>query len=89
MFVFQETGKLANKPELSNIYDFKAAAKYIGAYNTPDFYFVWYLTAMFSEYCIHFQLMEATKKKAKIRKSCPFSCCGKKIYFVSITRYFP
>lgn len=40
MFVFQETGKLANKPEVSKIYDFKAAAKCIGAYNTPDFYFV-------------------------------------------------
>lgn len=40
MFVFRETGKLANKPELSNMYDFRAAAKYIWAYNSTDFYFV-------------------------------------------------
>lgn len=40
MFVFRETGKLANKPELSNMYDFRAAAKYIYSYNTRDFYFV-------------------------------------------------
>ena len=40
MFVFRETGKLANKPELNNMYDFRAAAKYTQAYNTTDFYFV-------------------------------------------------
>lgn len=40
MFVFRETGKLANKPELGNMCDFRAAAKYIWACNTTDFYFV-------------------------------------------------
>jgi len=40
MSVFGEAGKLENKPELKNMCDFRAAAKYPRAYNTADFYFV-------------------------------------------------
>lgn len=40
MFVLRETGKLANKPELNNMYDFRAAAKYTQTYTTTDFSFV-------------------------------------------------
>lgn len=40
MFVFRETGKLVDKPEFSNMYDFRAAAKYIWANKTTGFYFV-------------------------------------------------
>lgn len=40
MFVFRETGKLANKPALRNMHDFRAAAKYTQACSTTDFYFV-------------------------------------------------
>lgn len=40
MFVFREAEKLANKPELSSMYDFRAAAKYTQTYNTADFCFI-------------------------------------------------
>lgn len=40
MLVLRETGKLANKPELNNMYDFRAAAKYTQTHTTTDFYFV-------------------------------------------------
>lgn len=40
MFVFRGTGKLAKKPELNNMYDFRVAAKYTWTCNSADFYFV-------------------------------------------------